>query len=128
MRSISFLDRLNAIGVAVALASLGHGLHAPTAAWSLNGHLVFALALVPIAAWAAARCLRSPERRPVAASLVLGIALTTAAATGAAIALPVAALRGCAVLGAVSLALGHLACGYTRAGAAPPLESHIGPR
>lgn len=124
MRSVSFLDRLNAIGVATALAALGHSLHASNAAWSRSGHLVFALALFPVATWASLWCLRTPERHGLAFPLSAGIALTAFAAAGASIPLSASTVRALAFLGALSLALGHLGCGYARADAAPDPPLH----
>ena len=72
---------------------------------------VLALALVPVAMWAAARCLRVPRRRPVAWALLFGLTLTVLAGTppGAGEATPALASIGAAVV-----ALGHLASGLTR--------------
>ncbi|MEL6616621.1 MAG: hypothetical protein AAFQ43_12840 [Bacteroidota bacterium] len=103
---------LDAVGVAIATACLGHSLAVPSSAWSVSGHLVFALALVPVAAWTAVCCRRSPRRRRFAWVLAAGAALTVAAAPLSALGLAPEAVRAVAALGALGVVTGHLARGH----------------
>lgn len=105
-------DRLDAIGVALSAACLGHGVAVPADVWTSSGHLAFALALVPVAAWAAARGFRKSAYASAVVAFCIGVGLTLVAVAGPALGLDAPVLRAAAAAGAAALATGHLLSGH----------------